>query len=324
MFNTLNLQLAFLPTTYPQPACSLDPPDMNDPVPPCILLVSQLLFLPFFSVGCLACYFWMLMEARDSEKLIRTHRKRIAKLINNSIWWSGAFYGLIIGLLCFVMPFNTFKFLSEHNLDVDILATQVAISAAQAVAISLATLPCLALAVLYYSETVRLRLILSDFIGLLHMRPLPVELIGSAYLELNEEWNATQNTFGQTTNIFVLCSACFSIAASVVMFYVQSRDAWIALAAYSTAVAMYCFPVFFLIYVMAGANSTAQSINEEFTDLLADNVVGKDVLRLLMLCEHRPCELCIFGKRIDPLDLLTAVVAVASVNLFSALTGLSD
>ena len=50
----------------------------------------------------------------------------------------------------------------------------------------------MAMAIIYYSETVRLRLAVEDFLGLVQMQPCPVDMVGSAYLDLHEEWQSTQ------------------------------------------------------------------------------------------------------------------------------------
>lgn len=193
-------------------------------------------------------------------------------------------------------------------------------------------LPSLTFAVLFFAETVRLRLCSADFLLHANPRAFNLDCWASSYRAVVEEWEAAQTRFGAMVASYVLLASAGAASVVVETYYYQILDRetaefhvinWrllvVALTAYlSWLLLLLCL----VLWAMARANSHAENIGLRMTAVLATadaEVNGVDALRMAAVTDRRPCELTVLGRRINPVDVIGAVALVALAQLAARL-----
>lgn len=144
------------------------------------------------------------------------------------------------------------------------------------------------------------------------MKPFDLKLSGSAYIELVQEWEASQDLLGPVCNVFIISSVFYTVFASILVYYFH--DEWRLVAVYMSSTGVIVTPSFFLVFALEAANMSTNFVEHEVRSLLGSADSGLDVMKLATLTAENKCSLRLLGREITHGDLVTGLVAVLSIQ----------
>jgi len=167
----------------------------------------------------LAVYFWLYhFFARSKAEMVRTHKRRMKWLVERfakNMTWFLLYAVALVEFQEIITPVPSAsngeqdQKRSDLNLYLLILPFFTIITA----------LPFALVAIIYYSEVRRLRLVLKDFLFLMRRAPFAFDAVAEAYFEMLGEWNDVQTRLGPVSNLMTGVMSLDILQTVIVILY---------------------------------------------------------------------------------------------------------